>query len=195
MTLFHATTFIFFYRTDLPRYIVYRNGHIVENVSDLNEFESAWDDYVSFYLGCSLAFETALVEGGVELGYGKNESLYTTNITLHPVGPFEGKMIVYKCMIAKDQLKKAFMISSRFPDYHGAPVHIGDPTRIGISNTESEDFPVKVRDGDVPIFWGCGMTVQEVISSSSKLCNIKIPYSGIIAWKIFYRLFCTPLLS
>ena len=162
------------YRTDLPCYIVYRKGHIDEYVFDLSRFESEWDDYVSFYLGCSLAFETAMIEGGIQLGYGKNESLYTTNITLHPVGPFEGKMIVYKCMIAKDQLKKVFMISSQYPNYHGAPVHIGDPSRIGISGTEGKEFAVKVRDGDVPIFWGCGMTVQEVILSSSKLCSIEV---------------------
>ena len=172
-------TYCFVYRTDLPRYIVYRKGHIVEDVLDLSGFESVWDDYVSFYLGCSLAFETAMIEGGVELGYGKNESLYTSNITLHPVGPFEGKMIVYKCMIARDQLKKVFMISSRYPNYHGAPVHIGDPSRIGINDIEGEDFPVIVRDGDVPIFWGCGMTVQEVILSLSKLHNIEVIYYDI----------------
>lgn len=160
---------IWFYRTDLPRYIVYRQGHIVEEVLDLSGFDSVWDDYVSFYLGCSLTFETAMVDGGVKLSYGKNESLYTSSITLHSVGPFEGKMIVYKCMIAKDQLKKAFMISSQYPNYHGAPVHIGDPSRIGISDIEKVDSPVKVRDGDVPIFWGCGMTVQEVIFSASKI--------------------------
>ena len=145
----------------------------MEDTLDLGGFESMWDDYVSFYLGCSYTFETALLENGIELTHtvtGKNVSMYTTNIALYPVGLFEGKMTVSMRMIAKNQLGKAFMISSQYPDHHGAPVHIGDPSRIEIDDIMKPDKgdPPAVRDGDIPVFWACGVTSKEAIFSASK---------------------------
>lgn len=87
--------------------------------------------------------------------------MYTSNISLCPVGPFKGKVIVSMRMIAKHQMEDAFMISSQYPDHHGAPIHIGDPSRIGISG-------ITVLDGYIPMFWACGFTVQEAIASASK---------------------------
>ena len=116
---------------------------------------------MSFYLGCSSTFDTALVENGVELKNLLDIPMYTSNISLCPVGPFEGKLTVSMRMIAKHQMVTAFMISSQYPDHHGAPIHIGNPSRIGISDTE-------VQDGYVPMFWACGFTVQDAIASASK---------------------------
>ena len=160
-------------RTDLPRYFIYSKGRIVEDILDLSGFDSMWDNYSSFYLGCSFTFETAFLENGIELANtlkGKNASMYSSNIALYSVGPFEGKMNVTMRKIAENQLKKAFMISSQYPDHHGAPVHIGDPTRIGIDDIMKPDKgdPPVDRDGGVPVFWACGVTVQEAIFSASK---------------------------
>ena len=45
---------------------------------------------------------------------------------------------------------------------HGGPVHIGDPAAIGIANSTRPDFgdAVTIRDGEVPVFWACGVTPQ-----------------------------------
>ena len=145
----------------------------MEDSLDLGAFDSMWNNYVSFYIGCSFTFDTALLENGIELEHtvkGKNISLYSSNISLYSVGSFEGKMTVSLRMFNKSQLEKAFMISSQYPDHHGAPVHIGDPSRIGINDImkpDMGDLPVK-RDGDVPVFCACGVTAREAIVSASK---------------------------
>src|SRR5437763_3365760 len=47
-------------RTDLPRYRVYCNGELVPEPTDVRE---SWrDDLVAFLLGCSLTFESALLQ-------------------------------------------------------------------------------------------------------------------------------------
>jgi len=45
---------------------------------------------------------------------------------------------------------------------HGAPVHIGSPSSIGIADLDRPDFgeSVPVREGEVPVFWACGVTPQ-----------------------------------
>ena len=146
----------------------------MEDTLDLSGFDSMWDNYTSFYIGCSFTFDTALLENGIELEHtvkGKDISLYSsTDITLYSVGAFEGKMTVSLRMFTENQLEKAFMISSQYPDHHGAPIHIGDPSRIGIDDImkpDMGDLPVK-RDGDVPVFWACGVTAREAIFSASK---------------------------
>ena len=114
------------------------------------------------------------MESGVHLAnvcQGKVVSMYTSNISLEPVGPFEGNMTLSMRMIDKSQLTKAFEISSRHPDHHGAPVHIGDPSRVGISDVmkpDRGDPPAEIRAEDVPMFWACGVTGREAIFSASK---------------------------
>jgi uncharacterized protein YcsI (UPF0317 family) len=161
-------------RTDLPRYFIYSKGRIVEDTLDLSGFDSMWDNYSSFYIGCSFTFDTALLENGIELEHtvkGKNISLYSSNIALYPVGSFEGKMTVSLRLFTTNQLEKALMISSQYPDHHGAPVHIGDPSHIGIDDIMKPDMgdPPVTKDGDVPVFWACGVTAREAIFSASKL--------------------------
>ncbi|MET0208587.1 MAG: DUF1445 domain-containing protein, partial [Burkholderiaceae bacterium] len=52
-------------RSDLPRYRVWRDGVLVDEVQDIG---TLWrDDLVSFVIGCSFSFEEALLEAGVPL--------------------------------------------------------------------------------------------------------------------------------
>ena len=62
----------------------------------------------------------------------------------------------------KDAIK-AIRIASRFPLVHGAPVHIGFPEQISVK-LNKPDFGniVTVREGEIPLFWGCGVTPQLV---------------------------------
>jgi hypothetical protein len=49
-------------RTDLPRYRIYKDGVMADEVTDITPF---WrDDLVSFLLGCSFTFEWALLDAG-----------------------------------------------------------------------------------------------------------------------------------
>ena len=102
---------------------------------------------------------------------GKNASMYYSNIALHSVGPFMGRMFLTTRLFAINELEKVFTISSEYPDHHGAPVHIGDPSRIGIDDIMKPDRgdPPMEMEGRVPVFWPCGVTVQEAIFSASKL--------------------------
>jgi len=58
--------------------------------------------------------------------------------------------------------------SARFPGAHGAPIHIGDPTAIGIRDLATPDWgdPQAFGPGDVPVFWACGVTPQAVALAS-----------------------------
>ena len=152
-------------RTDIPGYRVYEDGRLVAEVDSLLSY---WrDDLVSFLLGCSFSFETAMVDAGIPLRHqdnGTNVAMYITNIATTPAGVFSGPMVVSMRPIKREQIVRAVQVTSRFPATHGAPVHIGDPAAIGISDLDNPDFgdPVEVRAGEEPVFWACGVTPQAV---------------------------------
>jgi uncharacterized protein YcsI (UPF0317 family) len=66
--------------------------------------------------------------------------------------------------IPEKQVVRAVQVTSRFPAVHGAPVQIGNPEAIGIRDLSRPDFgdPVTIREGEVPVFWACGVTPQAV---------------------------------
>jgi uncharacterized protein YcsI (UPF0317 family) len=152
-------------RTDVPGYRVYENGVLVAEVESLM---ALWrDDLVSFLLGCSFSFEAALVDAGIPLRHqemGCNVPMYITNIQTAPAGMFCGPMVVSMRPVKQEQIVRAVQVTSRFPATHGAPVHIGDPRAIGIRDITQPDFgdPVEIRQGEVPMFWACGVTPQAV---------------------------------
>jgi uncharacterized protein YcsI (UPF0317 family) len=155
-------------RTDAAGYRVYEGGKLVAEVDSLLPF---WrDDLVSFLLGCSFSFETAMVEAGIPLRHqerGCNVSMYVTNVPTVPAGVFSGPMVVSMRPVKRGQIARAVQVTSRFPATHGAPVHIGDPAAIGIRDLSRPDFgdPVEVLPGEEPVFWACGVTPQAVALS------------------------------
>ena len=66
------------------------------------------------------------------------------------------------------QAELARQITARMPRVHGAPVEIGDPARIGIHDLQHPDFGdmVTIRQGEVPVFWPCGVTPQSVLMNA-----------------------------
>lgn len=44
-------------------------------------------------------------------------------------------------------------------------IHWGDPAVLGISDINSPDFgdAVEIREGEVPVFWACGVTPQTAL--------------------------------
>jgi uncharacterized protein YcsI (UPF0317 family) len=63
---------------------------------------------------------------------------------------------------------RAVQITSRYPSVHGAPVHLGLPEQIGIADLSRPDFgdAVPVEEGELPVFWACGVTPQSVVMSA-----------------------------
>ena len=156
-------------RTDLPRYRVWRNGELIAEPTDISD---VWrDDLVSFAIGCSFSFEEALIEDGIAVRHiacGSNVPMYRTNIPCVPAGVFHGKLVVSMRPMKPADAIRAVQITSRFPSVHGAPVHLGLPGQIGIKDLAKPDYgdAVPVHEGELPVFWACGVTPQSVIASA-----------------------------
>lgn len=152
-------------RTDIPRYRVYREGRLDGEVDDLL---GLWrPDLVAFLLGCSFTFEAALLANGIPVRHieeGVNVPMFVTSVACLPAGIFHGPLVVTMRPIPEDLVVRAVQVTSRFPGVHGAPVHIGDPARLGIRDLAKPDYgdAVTVREGEVPVFWACGVTPQAV---------------------------------
>jgi uncharacterized protein YcsI (UPF0317 family) len=156
-------------RSDIPSYRVFENGALADEVQDIG---SLWrDDLVSFVLGCSFSFEEALIDDGLEIRNvteGVNVPMYRTDIDCNPAGRFTSKMVVsMRPMIPSDAIR-AIQICTRFPAVHGAPVHFGNPRRIGIKHIDRPDFgdAVTIRKDEVPVFWACGVTPQVAVEQA-----------------------------
>jgi uncharacterized protein YcsI (UPF0317 family) len=153
-------------RTDIPRYRVYRHGVLTDEVNDITPF---WrDDLVSFLLGCSFTFEHPLMDAGIRMRHidlNVNVPMYITNRPCKPAGVFHGPMVVSMRPIPPSQVVRTVQITSRFPDVHGAPVHMGDPAALGIKAISRPDFgdAVAIGPDEVPVFWACGVTPQAVM--------------------------------
>jgi uncharacterized protein YcsI (UPF0317 family) len=156
-------------RTDVPRYRVWRDGELAGEPTDLTD---VWrDDLVAFVLGCSFSFEEALIADGLEVrnvACGVNVSMYRTTIACQPAGPFAGPLVVTMRPFAPVDAIRAIQITSRFPSVHGAPVHLGRPDLIGISDLSKPDYgdPVPVGPDEIPVYWACGVTPQAVIAAA-----------------------------
>jgi uncharacterized protein YcsI (UPF0317 family) len=152
-------------RTDTPKYCIYRHGKLAEEVTDLT---SVWrDDLVSFLLGCSFTFESALLQAGVPVRHieeQKNVPMFISSIRCVAAGVFQGPLVVTMRPIPAELVARAVQITGRYPGVHGAPVHIGDPIQIGIRDLAHPDFgdSVTIRPGEVPVYWACGVTPQAV---------------------------------
>ncbi|ENP7059031.1 DUF1445 domain-containing protein [Campylobacter coli] len=128
--------------TDIPKYFIYENGIKTKEAYDISEYYN--DDLIGFLLGCSFSFEEALLEKGLEIRHISNKC----NVPITP-----------------DNAKKAKEITANFPLVHGAPVQIGNAKEIGINNILKADFgddPI-IKEGEIPVFWACGVTPQNVI--------------------------------
>lgn len=152
-------------RTDIPAYRVYKHGELVDEVPDILSY---WeDDMVAFLLGCSFTFEQAMLKNNIPVRHIEedcNVPMYQTNIPCIKAGRFEGPMVVSMRPVPEKDVVRAVQVTSRFPAVHGAPVHVGNPTSIGIRDIHRPDFgdSVTVKEGEVPVFWACGVTPQAV---------------------------------
>ncbi|MEU7813611.1 putative hydro-lyase [Pseudonocardia sp. NPDC049154] len=156
-------------RTDIPLYRVYRDGVQVAETPDAREF---WrDDLVAFLVGCSFTFERALLAAGVPVRHveeGRNVPMYRTSRRCRGAGALGGPMVVSMRPVPEHLVNTAIAVTARYPSVHGAPVHVGDPGELGIADLAAPDYgdAVTVREGEVPVFWGCGVTPQAAVVES-----------------------------
>ncbi|HEV6963854.1 putative hydro-lyase [Roseateles sp.] len=160
-------------RHDVPRYRVWRDGELVDEPTDIARW---WrDDLVTFVIGCSFSFEHALLAEGIPLRHveqGRNVAMYRSAIPTQAAGPFHGPMVVSMRPLRAADAIRAVQITSRLPQVHGAPLHLGDPALIGIRDLARPDYgdPVEVRADELPVFWACGVTPQAAIA------NARLPF-------------------
>jgi len=153
-------------RRDAPRYLVFRDGVLADEVTDLTEL---WqDDFVAFGMGCSYSFEEALVSGGLSLRHIEQKTkvpLYVTNIATEPSGQFHGPTIVSMRPFLPEDAIRAVEITAKYPRVHGTPVHFGNPEMIGIEDIADpySGPPPVLYENEVPVFWACGVTPQIIV--------------------------------
>lgn len=163
-------------RTDIPAYHVWRHGERVAEVSDARDAYAEYPDMVSFLIGCSFTFEAALLEEGIDVRHisaGSNVPMYRTRRPCRSAGRLHGEMVVSMRPIAPHRIADAVRITARYPSVHGAPVHIGAPHELGISDLSCPDFgdAVAINEGEIPVFWACGVTPQAALMAS------KVPFA------------------
>jgi uncharacterized protein YcsI (UPF0317 family) len=153
-------------RSDVPQYRVWQNGALIQEAFDV---QALWrDDLVTFVIGCSFSFEQALMDAGISLRHvdeNKNVAMYRSNISTIAAGVFSGPTVVSMRPMSPANAIKAIQITSRFPNVHGAPIHIGDPTQIGILDLQVPDYgdAVHLNPNELPVFWACGVTPQAAL--------------------------------
>ncbi|AXI47678.1 putative hydro-lyase [Sulfitobacter sp. SK012] len=172
-------------RTDVSKYRVFRNGTLSDEVTDISDIWS--DSLVTVALGCSFTFENALLRNGIPVRHietSRNVPMYRSNIDLVPAGKFSGQMVVTMRPIPEAQVAQAKEISSRFPHAHGAPIAVGDPSEIGIADLSMPDWgdAVEIKAGEVPVYWACGVTPQNVLLQAGlPICITHSPGHMLIA--------------
>ena len=129
---------------------------------------------VPFYIGCSFGAEHMLQQAGVPLRHqeqGVNVAMFKTGVNTIEVGVFGGPMVVSMRHIPEALLPKVVNITRRLTRSHGAPVHIGDPSYLKLDPSLSPDFGdfCTPTEGDVPVFWACGITGTVAIEQSGEL--------------------------
>lgn len=166
-------------RTDLPRYRIFQRGVLVAETTDITPY---WqDDLVAFLIGCSFSFETAMLKAGLPVRHieeGKNVPMYRTQLDCISNSSFASSLVVSMRPLPAQQVARAVEVTSRYQRAHGGPVHIGNPSAIGIADLNSPDYgdPVTVKADEIPVFWACGVTTQQaILNAAPKLAITHAP--------------------
>ena len=106
-------------------------------------------------------------------------SMFPTNIQCVPVGSFASPLVVSMRPVPKDLVEKVLIVSAPYDELHGAPVHIGDPSVIGIEDLYNSALGEPSDIGDlIPMFWACGRSTSTAVRTASK--DDSVIYSHVI---------------
>ena len=156
-------------RTDVAAYCIHRHGKPEPKTTSIADHWT--EDMVTFALGCSFSFENALISAGIRMRHIEDGSvvpMYRTNVDTVPSGRFRGKLVVSMRPIQRRLVDIAVEVSARYPHSHGAPVHVGAPGDLGITDLIRPDWgdPPDMGGDEVPVFWACGVTSQQALRSA-----------------------------
>jgi uncharacterized protein YcsI (UPF0317 family) len=156
-------------RTDVGEYSIFRDGSAIGTTTNISELWQS--DFVAFVLGCSFSFEQELMKARVRLRHiieGSVSPMYITNIDTAASGEFGGKLIVSMRGLQPSDAICAVQITSRFPKFHGAPIHIGKPEMIGVDleRPYGGHGLSQLHDDELPVFWACGATAQAALEQA-----------------------------
>ena len=126
---------------------------------------------MAFLIGCSFTFERALLAAGLPVRHieqGVNVPMYRTAVACQPAGRFAGPLVVSM----RPMTPRAG--DPRDPDHeplHDRARRAGAHRRPGSARDRRHrrpeyGDPVEIRDGEVPVFWACGVTPQAVAAAS-----------------------------
>ncbi len=86
-------------------------------------------------------------------------------------------MVVSMRPYKKEDIERIVQITSRYPACHGGPIHIGQPSKIGLTDKKGDlvqpfvgDEP-RMEPEDIPVFWACGVSAMVVLR------NAKVEYA------------------
>lgn len=160
-------------RTDLPGYCVYENGECIDEPASIKSYwcdkvGSSKSELTAFLIGCSFTFESALIQAGIPIRHLEENCtvpMYKTNIQCKSSGLFAGPMVVSMRPMTEELAARAKRITSSYPRVHGGPIQIGNPELIGIADLTKPDYgdAVTIHDGEIPVFWACGVTPMVAI--------------------------------
>ncbi len=166
-------------RTDLPRYAIYRSG---QREADRREVRDLWTpSSVAFLIGSGLSVDLALERAGVPTD--RHRWVLRTTLPTVPAGRFKGPLVVTMRWLRPDHAVRAARITARFPQLHGAPIHVGDPAAIGADVDHPLLGPAvpPIPSGLVPVLWACGVTPQAAaLASAIPLLIAHAPGHGFI---------------
>ena len=182
-SLINASDVDFDIRTDLPQYNIYESGKLIATKIDVkHEWTS---DHVAFLIGCSYSFEGALAAAGLTPRHwevGGNVPMYRTTRRLNPAGIFtSGTYVVSMRPYREEDLSEVRRITAPYKGMHGEPIAWGyqDMRELGIVDLDKPhwgDAP-EIRQGEIPVFWGCGVTPQDMImQAGDKIKGIVIAH-------------------
>jgi uncharacterized protein YcsI (UPF0317 family) len=162
-------------RTDMAKYRVIKAGRVAAEPNNIVEY---WqDDYIGFLIGCSCSFDWVLREAGVP---DRGLATYVTNRDCTPAGVFKAKLWVSVRPVHHTQVSLAAQVSSRFPAFHGTPVHYGDPSVLGVDFKKTTGFPgakpFEVKPDEVAVYWACSITSTQMALDSG--VDMIVSYPG-----------------
>lgn len=154
-------------RTDLSRYLVWRDGEIADECGSITD---VWrEDMVCFLLGSSYSWDHLLHEASLtprHLEQGHAVPMFRTTLPSMRSGPFGGRLVVSMRPLAPGQLMAVGEMTARHPGAHGGPVHWGDPAALGVPDLGAPDWgaATALREGELPCFWASGATALDALA-------------------------------
>ncbi len=153
--------------SDIPKYRIYRDG--VWDGKELTDVTEYWKEgYVGFLIGCSFSFEEALLRDGIEVRHiAQKRNVPMFKVPLFPtvpVGPFSGPTVCSMRPMTPENAKRAYEITVKMPNVHGAPLHMGPAAAIGVDAMKPDyGDAVDIYEGEIPVFWPCGAPPQAAV--------------------------------